>query len=90
MLAFVAGLLAAALGAGADEPARSQATAERAGADGVRGQPTAKQFAPPNQPDISDSDARTVDALYRLLIGPQPVTPSDSRSGTPPSGNARQ
>jgi hypothetical protein len=79
MLAFAAGLLVASLIAGADEPARAQPTAERAGTDSVRGQPTAKQFAPPNQPDIGAGDARTVDALYRLLTGSQPATSSDSR-----------
>src|SRR5712671_1829640 len=47
MLAFAAGLLVAALGARAgDEPARLWPTAERAGTDSVRVQPTAKQFAP--------------------------------------------
>jgi hypothetical protein len=48
----------------------------------VRGQPTAQQFAPPNQPDVSDSDARTVDALYRLLVIPPPATTSGSRSSS--------
>jgi hypothetical protein len=33
-------------------------------------QPTAKQFALPNQPDVSASDTRAFDALYRRLIGP--------------------
>jgi hypothetical protein len=37
-------------------------------------------LAPPSQPEISASDARTVDALYRLLIGPQPATSSSSGS----------
>ena len=91
MLAFAAGLLVAALGApAADEPVRSQSTAERDGTDSARVQPAAKQFATPNQPDVSASDARAVDALYRLLIRPQPATPSDTRSSTPPSGSARQ
>ena len=88
MLAFAAGLLVAALGAGADEPARAQPAAERAGTDSVRGQPTAKQFAPPNQPDVGASDARTVDALYRLLIGPPPATSSSSRLRTAPNDDA--
>jgi hypothetical protein len=87
-LAFAAGLLVAALGAGANEPARPQPTAERAGTDSARVQPTAKQFALPNRPDVSASDARTVDALYRLLIGPQPAPSSDSRSSTPTFGAA--
>jgi hypothetical protein len=82
MLAFAAGLLVAALGAGANEPARPQPTAERAGTDSARVQATAKQFAPPNRPGVSASDARTVDALYHLLIGPQPATSSDSRSSS--------
>ena len=88
MLAFAAGLLVAALIAGADEPARAQPTAERAGTDSVRGQPTAKQFAPPNQPDIGAGDARTVDALYRLLTGSQPATSSDPRLRTAPNDDA--
>ena len=88
MLAFAAGLLVAALGARAAEPARAQPTAERAATDSVRGQPTAKQFAPPNQPDVSASDARTVDALYRLLIGPPPATSSSSRLRTAPNDDA--
>jgi hypothetical protein len=58
-LAFAAGLLAAALGAGAHEPARVQPTAERASTDSVRVQPIAQQFALPNQPNVSASDART-------------------------------
>ena len=80
MLAFAVGFFVAALGAAADEPARSQPTGERSGTDSVRVQPTAKQFAP-NQPDISAGDARTVDALYRLLTGPQPVTFPPTRTG---------
>jgi hypothetical protein len=36
----------------ADEPARPRPTAERAGTDVVRAQPTATQFAPPNQLDV--------------------------------------
>jgi NAD(P)-dependent dehydrogenase (short-subunit alcohol dehydrogenase family) len=91
MLAFAAGLLVAALGArAADEPARPQPTAERAVADSVRVQPTAKQFAPPNQPDVSASDASDIDKLYRQLIGPPPPTSSGSRSSTPPSGSAKR
>ena len=91
MLAFAAGLLVAALGArAADEPARPQPTAERAVADSVRVQPTAKQFAPPNQPDVSASDAGDIDKLYRQLIGPPPPTSSGSRSSTPPSGSAKR
>jgi NAD(P)-dependent dehydrogenase (short-subunit alcohol dehydrogenase family) len=91
MRAFAAGLLVAALGArAADEPARPQPTAERAVADSVRVQPTAKQFAPPNQPDVSASDASAIDKLYRQLIGPPPPTSSGSRSSTPPSGSAKR
>jgi NAD(P)-dependent dehydrogenase (short-subunit alcohol dehydrogenase family) len=91
MLAFAAGLLVAALGArAADEPARPQPHAERAVADSVRVQPTAKQFAPPNQPDVSASDASDIDKLYRQLIGPPPPTSSGSRSSTPPSGSAKR
>jgi hypothetical protein len=73
MLAFAAGLLAAAIGArAAEERARLQPTAEKVCTDSVRAQPAAKQLAPPNQPDVSARDACTVDELYRLLIGPQP------------------
>jgi hypothetical protein len=57
MLAFAAGLIVAAVGArAADEPARPRPTAERASTDSVRVQPTAKQFTPPNQPEIHASD----------------------------------
>jgi hypothetical protein len=82
LLAFAVGLLVAVFGALADEPARPRPAAERAGPHSVRGQPTAQQFAPPNQPDVSDSDARTVDALYRLLVIPPPPTMSGSRSSS--------
>jgi hypothetical protein len=82
LLAFAVGLLVAVFGALADEPARPRPPAERAGPHSVRGQPTAQQFAPPNQPDVSDSDARTVDALYRLLVIPPPATTSGSRSSS--------
>ena len=81
LLAFAVGLLVAVFAAwAADEPARPRPTAERAGTDVVRAQPTAKQFAPPNQPDVSDSDSIYVDELYRQLIGPPPATSSGSRS----------
>jgi hypothetical protein len=36
---------------------------------GVHVQPTARQFAPLNQPDVSARSAREIDALYQLLIG---------------------
>jgi len=81
LLAFAVGLLVAALGAwAADERARPQSAIERAGTDSVRVQPTAKQFAQPNQPDVSATEARDIDKLYRELIGPPPATSSDSRS----------
>ena len=90
MLAFAVGLLVAVFGAwAADEPARPRPTAERAGTDVVRAQPTAKQFAPPNQPDVSDSDSIYVDELYRQLIGPPPATSSGSRSISPPPASAK-
>jgi hypothetical protein len=74
MLAFAVGLLVAVFGArAADEPARPQPTDERAGTDSVRVQPTAEQFAPPNQPDVSATDASDIDKIYRLLIGPRRV-----------------
>jgi hypothetical protein len=61
--------------------ARPRPTAEQTGTDIVRVQPTAKQFAPPNQPDVSVGDGY-IDHLYRQLIGPPPATSSGSRSGT--------
>ena len=89
MLAFVAGLLITALGAwAADEPARPRPTVERAGTDVVRFQPTAEQFAPPNQPGFSASGARFIDQLYRQLIGPPPATSSSSRRRAAPNDNA--
>jgi hypothetical protein len=89
MLAFAAGLLVAALGARAgDESACPQPTAEQAGADRVRVQPTAKQFAPPNQPDVSARDARDIDEIYRQLIGSPPAVSSGSGSSTLSSGKA--
>jgi hypothetical protein len=89
MLAFAAGLLVAAIGApAAGEPARPQPTADRVGEDSVRVQPTASQFAPRNQPDVSASDARYVDELYRRLIGPPPATSSGYRLRAAPSDDA--
>jgi hypothetical protein len=89
MLSFVAGLLVAALGAwAADEPARPRPTDERAGTHSVRAQPTAKQFAPPNQPDVSASHASDIDRLYRELIGPPPATSSSSRVRVAPNDDA--
>jgi hypothetical protein len=83
MLAFAAGFLVAAVGAwAADAPVRPQPTAARAGADSVRAQPTARQFAPPSQPDASDRDSIYVDELYRELIGPPSAPASGSRSST--------
>ena len=81
ILAFTAGLLIAALAAQAEgAPVRPQPTAKQAGSDYLRVPPTEKQSAPPFQPDLSASDARYVDELYRELIGPPPATPSGSRS----------
>lgn len=89
VLGLAAGLLVAALGAwAADEPARRRPTVERAGTDIVRFQPTAEQFAPPNRPDISASDGRFIDQLYRDLIGPPPVTSSSSRRRAAPNDGA--
>jgi hypothetical protein len=88
MLAFAAGLLVAALGAGTDEPARAQPTAERAATHSVRVQPTANRFAAPNRPDVSASDAIEIDTLYRQLIGSPLETSSGSRSNTPTFGGS--
>jgi hypothetical protein len=52
----------------------------------ARVQPTANQFAPPDQPNVSASDARTVDQL----IGPRPATRFGSRFGTPHLGGAER
>jgi hypothetical protein len=92
LLAFAVGLLVAAFGASAaDEAVRPWPTAERAGTDSVRVQPTAKQVAPPNQPNVSDSDASEIDQLYRQLIGPPrgtssgshfPAAPNDAAAGS--------
>jgi hypothetical protein len=99
MLAFAVGLLVAVFGARAsDEPTRPQPTAEPAGAGSVRRQPTAREFVPPNQPDVSDSAARDIDLLYRQLIGPPAATSPGSHANTrlraPPSddvpGNLRR
>jgi hypothetical protein len=83
MLAFALGLLVAVFGArAADEPAPPQPTAERASTDSIRVQPTAKEFAPPNQPDVSAAGAHDIDLLYRQLIGPPAATSSGSHSNT--------
>jgi hypothetical protein len=95
MLAFAVGLLVVVFGArAADEPLRVQPTAERASTDSARAQPTARKFAPPNQPDVSDSEARDIDEIYRRLIGPPPATSSGSHSNirlrAAPSENRRE
>ena len=91
MLTFAAGLLVAVIGArAAEKPARLQPTAEQVRTDSHRMQPTAKGFLPPNQPDVNPNDARAVDELYHLLIGPQPANSSDPRSSTRPSGNVER
>jgi hypothetical protein len=85
MLTFAVGLLVAAFGAtAADVPARPQPTAERIRTESDRAQPTARQFAPPNQPDVSTGDARTVDELYRQLIL------NRNSLEYPPSGHAKR
>jgi len=89
MLAFAAGLLVA-LGAGADESARPQETVERGRTDCHCMQPIAKQFAAPNQPDVNPSDARAVDELYHVLIGPQPENSLDPLSITRPTGSVER
>jgi hypothetical protein len=45
-------------------------------------QPTAKQVAPLNQPDVGAGDANHIDQLYRQLIGPPSATSSGSSSGS--------
>jgi len=88
---MLAGLLVAAIGArAAEEPARLQPTAEQVRTDSDRMQPTAKEFLPPNQPDVNPNDARAVDELYHLLIGRQPANSLDPRSSTRPSGSVER
>ena len=88
MLALVAGLLVSAFRAkAADERGPLQPSTERAGTESVHAQPTANQFVPRNQPDVNPNDARAVDELYHLLIGPQPSNSLDQRSNTRPSGS---
>jgi hypothetical protein len=83
MLAFAVGLPVPVFGArAADKPARPQPAAERGSTESVRVQPTAKEFAPPNQPDVSATGARDIDLLYRQLIGPPAATSSGSHSNT--------
>jgi len=90
-LALAAGLLLAAPVARADDgSAHGQQTVEGAGTDRVRVQPTARQFAPPNQPDVSAREARDIDALYHQLIGPKPATSPDSRSSTSTFSRAKR
>ncbi len=65
LVAFAAGLLAAAIGArAADEPTQHQPPAERAGTNSVHGEPTDRQFAPPNRPDVTVGDASTRHIAY--------------------------
>jgi hypothetical protein len=66
----------------ADEPARPQPTTERASTGSVRAQPTAREFALPNQPDVSATGARDIDLLYRQLIGPPAASSPGSHSNT--------
>jgi hypothetical protein len=87
MLGFAAGLLVVAPPAwAADEPTRIQPAAEGVGATAVRVQPIAKQFAPPNQPDLTDSRAREIEELFRQLM----CTPTATSPGPPPSGCAKR
>ena len=89
ILAFAAVLLVAAIGYARDEHAQLQPNVEQVRTDCHCTQPTAEQFAPPNQPDINPSDARAVDELYHLLIGPQPENLFDPHSITRPSGGVK-
>ena len=93
MLALAAGIfIAAPLARAADAPvaAQAQPRAADAGTGTVRVQPEAKQFAPPNQPDVNPSGAREIDELYRELIDPQPATSSGSGSSAQPSGGTKR
>ena len=48
--------------------------------DSVPRQPTEKQFAPPNQPDVNPNDARAVEYNFSLLTGMKCVFDPKSRS----------
>jgi hypothetical protein len=90
LVAFAAGLLAAGGARAADEPTQLRPPTERAGTNSVHGEPTDRQFAPPNRPDVTVGDAHIVGALYRPIIGPQLANSSDPRSGTRPSGSVER
>jgi hypothetical protein len=53
-----------------------------AGADRVRVQPRAKEFASPNHPDVGSGAARDIDIVYREL--------TDRKSRTPVSNPGKQ
>jgi hypothetical protein len=75
--AFLAAV-SASLAYGADDsPDGQTSTAGRAPA--VHVQPVAREFTPPYRPDISASEAKEVDELYRALTHQDP-DPSPSRN----------
>ena len=87
---LAAGLLLTGSVARADEGwENAQQTIDGAHTDRVRVQPTAREFAPPNQPDVGASAARDIDALYQQLTGANPARASDSRSSTSTSSLAK-
>ena len=73
LLVAAAFLVGAPMARSAEDAARPRPNLE-AGADRVRVQPSAKEFAPPNPPDVSTKAAHEIDGLYRQLAGPQPET----------------
>ena len=80
-LAVAVGLLLTGSVARADEGwENGQRTIDGAHTDRVRVQPTAREFAPPYQPDVGASAARDIDALYQQLTGAKPDRASDARS----------
>ena len=66
-------LVAAPMARGAEDVARPWPNFE-AGAYRVRVEPSAKEFAPPNPPDVSTKAGHEIDALYHQLVGPQSGT----------------
>jgi hypothetical protein len=43
----------------------------------IRVQPNASEVTPPQRPDVSASDAKSIDELYRRLMGPDPDSELD-------------
>jgi hypothetical protein len=82
--AFFSAALLVALSAGVAQgkenptPAPGQREPAAASTAPVRVQPNASEVTPPRHADVSVSDARRIDDLYRHLMGPDP----DAQLGT--------